>query len=567
MYRSFILVGLGGSGGKTVRFVKRELNKRLIEMGWDEGIPAAWQFLHIDTPTIPDGNELNDLVDQVALDEYLGLVGDGLSFNGVTAELDGDSNLQDEMIGWRIDPATLNVPIGMGAGQYRAVGRTVAMVQGKQIRERLKAAFRRTADPAARAHLGELYSQTHPDETANSAPGPPIVIVISSLAGGTGAGLIMNVCDLIRETDECEGVFTMLYTPEVFGAMGGVGDGVFPNSLAAISEVLNGYWLHGSNERGGVPERRNADLTKAGAAKALSTAGPSYPFLIGLQNANGNSFANAVELFGAVGSGLATAMTDSGLQSSLFAHEITNWQLLAEQLVTGTDILASGNNAGEFEGQGHGAFQALGTSRLSIGLDFFEEYTAQRIAKDAARFLSLAHVNSDEARAVADQHSTNDPDEIAGHIADNQLEYFLKSAGLEELGPDRNQIKDALRPNQTTIDTLMGEARSTAHDLGEVGRGGTANEAVWGGRLVNAVQTASRSFSVAYRDALKANVHQWVEEHPQKVLHIVEDFISRHGLVVTAELLKRSVRYLIGDHGVVEELNGENELGQYLRWS
>ena len=63
MYRSFILVGLGGSV-KTIRFVK-QLSKRLEEMGWAGGIPSAWQFLHIDTPTIPDGNELNDVVDQV----------------------------------------------------------------------------------------------------------------------------------------------------------------------------------------------------------------------------------------------------------------------------------------------------------------------------------------------------------------------------------------------------------------------------------------------------------------------------------------------------------------------
>ena len=85
--------------------------------------------------------------------------------------------------------------------------------------------------------------------------------------------------------------------PEVFGAMGGVGEGVYANSLAAISEVLNGYWLHGSTDGGGVPLRRNADLTKAGGAKSLPGSGPNYPFLVGLRNSSGNSFANAVELF------------------------------------------------------------------------------------------------------------------------------------------------------------------------------------------------------------------------------------------------------------------------------
>lgn len=572
MYRSFVLVGLGGSGGKTIRFVKRELSKRLEEMGWDGGIPAAWQFLHIDTPTIPDGNELNDVVDQIGLDEYLGLVGDGVGFRGVTAELDGDPEMRDEMVGWRIDPAALAVPIGLGAGQFRAVGRTVAMAQGKEIRSRLKASFRRTADPGARSELAELFAQTHPNDSRSDVPARPIVIVISSLAGGTGAGLIMNVCDIIRETGECEGVFSFLYTPEVFGAMGGVGEGVYANSLAAISEVLNGYWLHGSTHGGGVPERRNADLTKAGGARSLPRSGPNYPFLIGLRNASGNSFANAVELFGAVGSGLATTMTDHQLQGSLFAYEITNWEQNAKDRTAAApsevDVLVSGNNAGDVESvQGIGVFQGLGTSRLSIGLNFFEDYASQRIAKDAARYSALAHVHSDEAQLVAEQTGTNDPDEIAGRIADNQLDHFLSLAGLSELGPDRNQLKDALRPDQATQDALLADARSTAYRLGEVGSGGTANEAVWGERLNHGVQEAARAYSKAYRDALKANVHRWVENHPQRVLNTVEDFISRHGIVITAALVQRAVRYLVGSHGVVEELRGDGELNQYRSWS
>jgi hypothetical protein len=569
MYRPFVLVGLGGSGGKTIRFVKRDLSKRLKEMGWAGGIPAAWQFLHIDTPTIPDGNELNDVVDQVGLDEYLGLVGDGVSFRGVVAELDGDPALRDEMVGWRIDPANLAVPIGLGAGQFRAVGRTVAMVQGKEIRNRLKASFRRTADPGARSELTELFAQTHPNEPSSNVPAQPIVIVISSLAGGTGAGLIMNVCDIIAESGECEGVFSFLYTPEVFGAMGGVGEGVYANSLAAISEILNGYWLHGSTHGGGVPLRRNADLTKAGGAKSLDRSGPSYPFLIGLQNASGNSFANAVELFGAVGSGLATTMTDHRLQGSLFAYEIANWELnaTAQTAASKQDALVSGEDAGHVAMQGIGAFQGLGTSRLSIGLDFFEDYAAQRIAKDAARYSALAHVHSDEAQLVAEQTGTNDPDELAGHIAENQLEHFLSLAGLSELGPDRNQLKDALRPDQATRDALLSDARSTAYRLGEVGSGGTANELVWGERLDHGVREAARTYSKAYRDALKANVHRWVENHPQEVLNTVEDFISRHGLVVAAALVQHAVRYLVGSHGVVEELRGDNELNQYRFWS
>ena len=75
MFRPFLLVGLGGSGGKTLRFVKRDVAKRLRDAGWRDGeIPEAWQFLHIDTPTIQDGMELNSIVDPLDNDEYLGLL-------------------------------------------------------------------------------------------------------------------------------------------------------------------------------------------------------------------------------------------------------------------------------------------------------------------------------------------------------------------------------------------------------------------------------------------------------------------------------------------------------------
>ena len=56
MYKKYVFLGLGGSGGKTLRFLKHELRKWLDENGAaDKPMPAGWQFLHIDTPTVPDG--------------------------------------------------------------------------------------------------------------------------------------------------------------------------------------------------------------------------------------------------------------------------------------------------------------------------------------------------------------------------------------------------------------------------------------------------------------------------------------------------------------------------------
>ena len=57
MLRPFLLVGVGGSGGKTLRAIRQGLKAKLQQEGWDEGIPEAWQFLHVDSPSSQDGLE------------------------------------------------------------------------------------------------------------------------------------------------------------------------------------------------------------------------------------------------------------------------------------------------------------------------------------------------------------------------------------------------------------------------------------------------------------------------------------------------------------------------------
>jgi hypothetical protein len=55
MLRPILFIGLGGAGGKTLRAIKQQLHQDLTAKGYNAGIPIAWQFLHIDTPTVQDG--------------------------------------------------------------------------------------------------------------------------------------------------------------------------------------------------------------------------------------------------------------------------------------------------------------------------------------------------------------------------------------------------------------------------------------------------------------------------------------------------------------------------------
>lgn len=57
MLRPVIIIGCGGSGQKTVRYVRDAVRRRLIRAGWRHEIPQAWQFLAIDrVETQEDGS-------------------------------------------------------------------------------------------------------------------------------------------------------------------------------------------------------------------------------------------------------------------------------------------------------------------------------------------------------------------------------------------------------------------------------------------------------------------------------------------------------------------------------
>ena len=50
-----LFIGVGGSGGTTLRFLHQELLNSLQEKGWDDELPACWQFLLMEVAGTPDG--------------------------------------------------------------------------------------------------------------------------------------------------------------------------------------------------------------------------------------------------------------------------------------------------------------------------------------------------------------------------------------------------------------------------------------------------------------------------------------------------------------------------------
>lgn len=544
MYDRFLFVGLGGSGGSTIGYLKREIQKWLREnnVKHADNVPVGWQFLHIDTPNISDANP------RLADNEYLGLVNVGLTYNAVQSLLDVNPDLHDELQTWRVDPTAMPVPLATGAGQFRALGRTIAMAYANTIRTALGASISKLSEGRVETELRELYF-TVTGQPAKTGQSRLFVVVVSSLAGGTGAGLLCTVCDILRsmDTDAEHNVFGVLYTPEVFSMLGDVGTGgVQPNSLAAICEVLNGYWWNGApgggDDNARVNPKESAELVMAQLPFELLNGGPRFPFLVGKVNSSGVDHGTPSALFNSVGRSLLSWTTDIQAKEDFLAYTITNWQNDAENHLMAQGLLVDHGLNSEI---GFPAFSALGFARLSIGTDYFKEYAACRLVREALQHSATFHVKSDLAIKFSEDLSTNDPDEIAGAIANLYLRLFMKksnlSEGTKEDGEDNDFLR-RLRPD--SADQIEQEYRETVKTLSGINNRSKMKTEEWVQQVRNAITNCLPDFQTKYSAAVDKETEDWVEKTPGYVVKALEEVIALYGLKVAAETCGRAAQQL-----------------------
>src|SRR4051812_11487564 len=86
LLQPFLFIGVGGSGGKTLRVLHEELEQRLRALQWEGDFPSAWQFVHIDVPTHADGDD-GDLPGQLPAADYVGLIPPRTDYRNVDESL------------------------------------------------------------------------------------------------------------------------------------------------------------------------------------------------------------------------------------------------------------------------------------------------------------------------------------------------------------------------------------------------------------------------------------------------------------------------------------------------
>ena len=564
MYRRILFVGLGGSGGKTLRYLKQDLREWLNGVGWpsDEQIPRGFQFLHVDTPTAEDGGEITS-VRMLDDNEYVGLIGPNVTLTSVIHGVDNSANYL-ETAGWRVDPGAIHVSIQDGAGQYRAVGRTIAVSQIQQLKKGLSDALTRISSQEAITDNSRLWGKT--GNEGNQGLESPLVVVISSLAGGTGAGLLIDVCDALRMLQPAWGGSSIgiLYTPEVFSNINSAfTGGVHANSLAAFTELLNGYYLKGQAAGamgqigdGFIGVRMSRFLGSVGLNSGVERSGPQYPFLVGRSNSANMRYAEDTEVFAAMGSVLSLLCRDVAIQEKIQKMTFENWEGQANNNIGSADLLVT---KGPLTERGKAVFQALGCAKVSVGTSYLRRYAAARIAKESYRWITRYHIDEADGRAL-EAEGVKDPRDRAREIAKKHLGWFMKIAALDERGPDRNDITNFLTPVE--FPTEIGKAYEEVKRL--IGGNKAQKAGDWLEQIRVNVPIVADSLQSTVMPLVDRQVEEWVKLRPDTLVKAVEQSIADYGLLVTAEVLRLAKSELVDPaSGVEAELMGPTELGHY----
>ena len=525
MFRPFLVVGIGGSGGKTVRAARQALQFKLDQEGWDGGWPSAWQLIHIDSPTTPDGLEFPaPLLPQ---EDYLSLVPNGIGYRQVHDKVIQGLSPRDKQEVQRPlpSPAEVKIPIQLGAGKVRAVGRTIALAAMKDIQVKIAAALGKIQSPTANAELAQI-TQLFGAQVA--APGDPTVVIVSSVAGGSGAGMFIDVAEAVKAAIGGEQwafqTFSLLFAPDVFEELGeSAVAAMVPNAMAAISELTAGFWRQ-------VPTEGTLALYKKNGLNIpqdeKATIGPSFNYVIGRKTGGANpvDFVSQSGMYKAVANSLAAWMTDAVIQVDLSAYAVANFhtdsRMTPDRTRLGTVASAQ-------------PLSSLGFSRVSIGTDRFVEYASERLARQTLETLLRQHLVSDGGA------KTKTEAQWIEWYANSSEGAFVSDSGLDELTEQNNQVIEALHPDTIELQNKLKGAIQSAVSSG-MPKGGHSFDK-WVALIVNAFEV---NLPLLLDDLAKLRHEKgraWVEMMPEKILRLVTKTIAQQGLPVTVKLLERLI--------------------------
>jgi hypothetical protein len=538
MLRPFLLVGVGGSGGKTLRAMRQTLLRRIRQVGWTgDDLPVGWQMLWIDSVSVQVADGFNAPLLNGA--DYCGLVPSGASWEALTSSLTSSVAPAERMgatSGWVAE--SVPIDITKGAGQSRAIGRVISAAKLNRMMPALKSHHDKLVGPTVEAELADLSTKFGLQSGAMEGP---VALVISSVAGGSGAGMFLDVVEALRSVDptynEPGRIVTILYTPDVFSSVG-MTKGVPANTLGALAEVVTGVWSEG------VSAPTEAVYKAQGLQqRARHGFGSKCNFLVGASNAN-VSLGSQEDVYQAVGESLSALVADDRIQDNLVQFTVTNVFLKTGNAEVVDDRSGLRNNQDDDQSM---PFSALGMGRVNVGADRFRQYIAGVVSRDIVESLLWpAFAKKDPANPKPDEQLI---DERVAQAWDT----FRNSSGLDERDP-ANQVIDALVDPGAQAQRLSAWALKgvSAARGGVEGKGLPAEE--WRQRFISYYTNFLPSLR-ADEDAQRYALAQvWAASIQERLEALLAESVLRYGYPVTLDLLGKLIDEM---QFVVDELKAQ----------
>ena len=520
MLKPLLVIGLGGSGGKTIRAMKQALNRSLDSVRYTGGLPAAWQFLQIDT-TI-DGVDFP--APMLPADEVHSVVPSGASFDEVLGSITGRGTLADQqrmLAGWGIPYSAISIKDG--AGQTRAIGRQVGVADSAKTLQAIQGSIAKMSAPSALAELAEVARALG----AKAPDKEPQAFIISSLAGGSGAGMFMDVAELLkRATPKNWGqeAISLLYTAEVFKSLGEAGANVAKNSLGAMNELIASKWV-------GVSERSDLLYSKLGLVAGNAAGNKGYGckgnILVGASNKTGVNIAKGAdgagmnEVFLTIGEALAGAVSNDNISEFLFQQAFVN----ITQTRSAIDV--SGLAPGRPENPTMAA-AGIGFGQMSLGADRIVGYVADALTKSQVEMLLWP----DLTPGLTAQGKSKV--ELIQEEADKIWAGFLLESGVDERG-SQDQILEALLPSDWKSVIKQHVNAMIKNNISDR----PAPLAAFSRAISSDWATSADAFMNAEKKKISENAKNWVPNIQESIKELIARELMRNGYEVITNLITR----------------------------
>lgn len=526
--RRFLIVGCGGSGGATLAYMMDQLRSELASHGITK-IPAGWQFVHLDVPTSPSPvSGVRTVRDQGGT--YVGTGPQSDSYRVLDTALSqqlADRGALDTIATWaprQVD--TVRVPLSTGAGQYRGLGRMITLSRVREVRDELQRAWDTLYLTSTDT---EMRSLAIPGAGPYHSADVPIVLVVSSMAGGAGASMALDICRVLTLVSGVDprlmGVF--MVTPDIFETLPDSAiTGVRANALAMLGEIV-------ASQTGAARDHDVALLRALGHEHGEGELTPfARVFPVGRyvgaeRTVFGDGTPSAV--YRGLGRGLSALML-----SQSATQQFVEWDLTNGGGVAGSrEFLGWGNEA--WDNLPWGTF---GFASLSMGRDRYAEYAAQRLARGSVDKLLHGHRQPDNP--ASDEEQVN-------AILDNQWVNICRELCLPTAVGDAPAtvgpwIGTTVLPPDTVAQLAAGVVNGSVRRYMPQTEGVAAVQ--WASRVRQVLADNREQLRLGAQQAAYSVAFHWQHHFVENLEMVTTQALAARGMPYATGLVKRLQRML-----------------------